>query len=212
MGNGTASASKHDAAAPARGGSRCSTTPPSRSVMRAVERPRPRRRRVREDRATGAPVVHPGGISAPNQARRACSPTATYCRAGARGPVFSEFSAEGRLLFDGSSRLTRGKGQLPRDPRALDRHAGHEAGGRRAGRPTTGGCSCTRAGTARPRSPAGRCWRADRAAACARAASKARDGFETEIDREVARLARRRAGAGRARARLGTSRAERPRR
>ena len=121
---------------------------------------------------------HPGGISAPNQGSTRVQPNGNVFVGWGAAPVFSEFSAGGRLLFDG--RLTRGKGNY------------------RAIRERWTGMPATKPAVAARRTRAGRMlvyaswngatevarWQvlAGRSAKRLRGvASKARDGFETEI-------------------------------
>jgi hypothetical protein len=151
---------------------------------------------------------HPGRISAFNQGSTRVQPNGNVFVGWGAAPVFSEFSPGGRLLFDG--RLTRGKGNY----RAIRE--------RWSGRPLT------RPAIAARRTRGGRVlvwaswngatevarWQvlAGGASRLRGVASKARDGFETEL------TARTRASHVAVRALdargqvLGTSRAARPRR
>ncbi len=152
--------------------------------------------------------VHPGGISAFSQGSVRVQPNGNVFVGWGAAPVFSEFSPGGRLLFDG--RLTKGKGNY----RALRE--------RWTGRPRTRPALAAR----RTRDGRVRVWAswngatevarwqvlAGSAARLRGVASKARDGFETELTaRTRATHVAVRALDARGRV-LGTSRAERPRR
>jgi hypothetical protein len=120
---------------------------------------------------------HPGGISAPNQGSTRVQPNGNVFVGWGAAPVFSEFTAGGRLLFDG--RLTRGKGNY----RAIRE--------RWTGRPVTRPAVATER-TRRGRVLVWASWNgatevarwqvlAGTASRLRGVASKARDGFETEI-------------------------------
>ena len=173
----------------------------SRGLVLAVDESAKTVRLVRQ-------YVHPGGISAPNQGSTRVQPNGNVFVGWGAAPVFSEFSAGGRLLFDGQ--LTRGKGNY------------------RAIRERWTGTPATRPAVAARRTRAGRMlvyaswngatevarWQvlAGRPSRLRGVASKARDGFETEITaRSRASHVAVRALDARGRV-LGTSRAERPRR
>jgi hypothetical protein len=151
---------------------------------------------------------HPGGISAPNQGSTRVQPNGNVFVGWGAAPVFSEFSPGGRLLFDG--RLTKGKGNY------------------RAIRERWSGAPTTKPAVAARRTRAGRVlvhaswngatevarWQvlAGSASRLRGVASKARDGFETEI---AARTGASHVAVRALDARgtvLGTSRAIRPRR
>jgi hypothetical protein len=149
---------------------------------------------------------HPGGISAPNQGSVRVQPNGDVFVGWGAAPVFSEFSPGGRLLFDG--RLTKGKGNY------------------RAIRERWTGTPATKPAVTARRSRAGRMlvyaswngatevarWQvlAGRSASRLRGvASKAREGFETEIAARAAAHVAVRALDARGKV-LGTSRAERP--
>ncbi len=151
---------------------------------------------------------HPGGISAPNQGSTRVQPNGDVFVGWGAAPVFSEFSAGGRLLFDG--RLTKGKGNY----RAIRE--------RWTGRPAT------RPALAAERTRAGRLevhaswngatevarWQvlAGTPSRLRGVASKARDGFETTVAAKTgASHVAVRALDARGRV-LGTSKAVRPRR
>ena len=173
----------------------------SRGLVLAVDESAKTVRLVRQ-------YVHPGGISAPNQGSTRVQPNGNVFVGWGAAPVFSEFSAGGRLLFDGQ--LTRGKGNY------------------RAIRERWTGTPATRPAVAARRTRSGRMlvyaswngatevarWQvlAGRPSRLRGVASKARDGFETEITaRSRASHVAVRALDARGRV-LGTSRAERPRR
>ena len=151
---------------------------------------------------------HPGGISAFNQGSTRVQPNGNVFVGWGAAPVFSEFTASGRLLLDG--RLTRGKGNY------------------RAIRERWSAQPVTRPAVAAQRTRRGRVlvwaswngatevarWQvlAGSASRLRGVASKARDGFETEIAAKsrASHVAVRALDAdGRV---LGESRAERPRR
>jgi len=73
----------------------------SRALLLGVDETAKRVRLLRQ-------YEHPGGISAPNQGSMRVQPNGNAFVGWGAAPVFSEFSAGGRLLFDG--RLTKGKG------------------------------------------------------------------------------------------------------
>jgi hypothetical protein len=173
----------------------------SRAIVLGVDE---RERRVRLVRS----FEHPGGISAPNQGSTRVLPNGNVFVGWGAAPVFSEFSAGGRLLLDG--RLTKGKGNY------------------RAIREPWTGRPVTRPAIAAERTRAGRVlvyaswngatevarWQvlAGTASELRGVASKARDGFETEIAaRTPASHVAVRALDAQGRV-LGTSRAVRPRR
>jgi hypothetical protein len=209
MGKGTRFCFQHDARRAGRGRISLfdnSAGPPvmrkqSRGLVLAVDESAKTVRLVRQ-------YVHPGGISAPNQGSTRVQPNGNVFVGWGAAPVFSEFSAGGRLLFDGQ--LTRGKGNY------------------RAIRERWTGTPATRPAVAARRTRAGRMlvyaswngatevarWQvlAGRPSRLRGVASKARDGFETEITaRSRASQVAVRALDARGRV-LGTSRAERPRR
>jgi hypothetical protein len=209
MGDGTRFCFQHDARRAGRGRISLfdnSAGPPvmrkqSRGLVLAVDESAKTVRLVRQ-------YVHPGGISAPNQGSTRVQPNGNVFVGWGAAPVFSEFSAGGRLLFDGQ--LTRGKGNY------------------RAIRERWTGTPATRPAVAARRTRAGRMlvyaswngatevarWQvlAGRPSRLRGVASKARDGFETEITaRSRASHVAVRALDARGRV-LGTSRAERPRR
>ncbi len=94
-------------------------------------------------------------------------------------PFFSEFSAEGKLLFD--AHFPAARAVLPRLPLRLDGHAGAPAGVRLPARRRRRGEPSTRAGTA-PRSwPPGGCSPGPPVEPAARSRRRARSGFETAI-------------------------------
>ena len=115
-------------------------------------------------RSTGATARRDGRRAVPPRARHLgpergqradLAAAATCSSASASSPFFSEFTRDGRLLFD--AQPARGRRQLPRLPLPLERDAAdparrrgpaHRAGARRRS---------TRAGTARRASRAGRC-------------------------------------------------------
>ena len=142
----------------------------SRALVLGVDEAARRVRVVRQ-------YEHPGGISAPNQGSTRVQPNGNVFVGWGAAPVFSEFSASGRLLFDG--RLTRGKGNY------------------RAIRERWSGQPLTRPAIAAKRTRQGRMlvwaswngatevarWQvlAGGASSLRGVASKARNGFETEI-------------------------------
>jgi hypothetical protein len=174
--------------------------PRSRALVLAVDETAKRVRLVRQ-------YEHPGTILALNQGSTRVQPNGNVFVGWGAAPVFSEFSPRGRLLFDG--RLTRGKGNY----RAIR--------GRWSGRPLT------RPAIAAERTRHGRVvvwaswngatevarWQvlAGRPSRLRGVASRARDGFETELAARTraSHVAVRALDAdGRA---LGESRAVRPR-
>ena len=165
-----------------------------------------RARTARVERA----YTHPGGLLAMNQGSARTQPNGNVFVGWGGAPVFSEFSRSGKLLFDG--RLTKGKGNY----RAVRARWSGPAGGRRRrsrrGAPARAAASRrSRAGTAPPRSPAGRCSPAAGGTGCAASRPRRADGFETAITAAKARYVAVRAldAPGRT---LGTSKAIRPRR
>jgi hypothetical protein len=178
MGKGTRFCFQHDARRAGRG--RISlfdnaAGPPqtrkrSRAMILGVDE---RRKRVRLVRS----YEHPGGISAPNQGSTRVQPNGNVFVGWGAAPVFSEFTPGGRLVFDG--RLTKGKGNY------------------RAIREPWTGRPATRPAVAAERTRAGRVlvhaswngatevarWQvlAGTPSELRGVASKARDGFETEI-------------------------------
>ncbi|HET8951917.1 MAG TPA: arylsulfotransferase family protein [Solirubrobacteraceae bacterium] len=173
----------------------------SRGLVLAVDETAKRVRLVHQ-------YEHPGGISAPNQGSTRVQPNGNVFVGWGAAPVFSEFTAGGRLLLDG--RLTRGKGNY----RAIRE--------RWTGRPLT------RPAVAAERTRRGRVlvwaswngatevarWQvlAGTASRLRGVASKARDGFETEIAARTGAshvVVRALAADGTV---LGESRAVRPRR
>jgi hypothetical protein len=171
----------------------------SRAVVLAVDETAKTARLLRK-------YEHPGGIVAPNQGSTRVQPNGNVFVGWGAAPVFSEFSAGGRLLFDG--RLTKGKGNY------------------RAIRERWSGTPKTKPAVAARRTRAGRMlvyaswngatevarWQVltGRSASSLRGvASKARTGFETEIAAKAASRVAVRALDARGHV-LGTSRAERP--
>jgi len=173
----------------------------SRAIVLGVDETDRRVRLVRS-------FEHPGGISAPNQGSTRVLPNGNVFVGWGAAPVFSEFSASGRLLLDG--RLTKGKGNY------------------RAIREPWIGRPATRPAIAAERTRAGRVlvyaswngatevarWQvlAGTPSRLRGVSSKARDGFETEV---AARTGASHVAVRALDARgtvLGTSEAVRPRR
>ena len=171
----------------------------SRGMVLAVDEAKKTVRLVRQ-------YEHPGGILAPNQGSMRVQPNGTVFVGWGAAPVFSEFSSSGRLLFDG--RLTKGKGNY------------------RAIRASWTGTPKTKPAVSARRSRAGRMlvyaswngatevarWQVLAGPSASRlrgVASKARDGFETEIAAKAASRVAVRALDARGNV-LGTSAPERP--
>jgi hypothetical protein len=178
MGRGTRFCFQHDARRAAPGRISLfdnSAGPPvvrkrSRALVLAVDESAKRVRLVHQ-------YEHPGGISAPNQGSTRVQPNGNVFVGWGAAPVFSEFSAGGRLLFDG--RLTRGKGNYRaiREPwtgRPVTKPA-------IAARRTRGGRVLVWASWNGATEVARWQVRAGTASQLRGVASKARDGFETEI-------------------------------
>ena len=177
MGKGTRFCFQHDARRAGRRGSRCSTTPPGRRCCASSRAgscsPSTSPRRPCDwcaSTCTGQDLRPQPGLDARAAQRQRVRRLGR--RAGVLG-VLGRRAAAVRRPPDAR------QGQLPRDPRALDRHAGHEAGGRRR-RTRAGRVLGVRELERRDR---GRPWQvlAGRPSRLRGVASKARDGFETEI-------------------------------
>ena len=97
------------------------------------------------------------GSSPSTRARTRVQPNGNVFVGWGAAPVFSEFSPGGRLLFDG--RLTKGKGNYRAIREPWTGRPAHAARDRRRAHAAPAASGCTRAGTARPRSRAGRCSR-----------------------------------------------------